>query len=263
MSAKTWWGEFRVPMDSTARWRIGPLTMWIHRRPGEWRLAREESDEAGDTMVETAVPEGADDLWSKTAVLRYAVGVDSAETIALTPLLADRAVVAKPERTLFIPPAADLVLYMGSPLWVRLTVAGRELDSFPIHTPSETWFGPSTREGEICYATRTACRLRADEGLVRPHRATTAVRVRNHATRALQLDRIKIPVNLLSLYAGTDGVLWSQDVMLESTPDGALAPLQIQQGPPGSVGGVSVVSAPRELATPNTLARALSAWLPR
>ena len=262
MASRVWWGEKRVPIGSTSRWRIGPLSLWVHRREGEWRVAREEDDDASDAPTEIAVPEGDDNLWSRAGVLRYALGATHDDAITLTPRLADRAVVAKPERRLFIPPDTDMSVYVSSPLWVSLSVSGRELASFPVQTPWETWFGPSPREGELCWATRTACRLRWDDGTYRPHRALTAVRVQNRAHQAMPFDKIKIPVNLLGLYVAPDGTLWSQDVMLETAADGTLAPLQIQQGPPGTVGGLTIVSDPRDQPTERTLARAIGAWLP-
>lgn len=263
MNQRIWWGETRIPMGTTTRWCVGPLTLWIHRRAGEWRMARHEDDRAPIGRIETAVPEGADDLWQRDGVERFALGADQGDTVTLTPQLADRPVVARPDRSLFIPPDADMSVYVSSPVWVAVSASGRQLAAFPIDTPFGTWFGPSPREGELCYATRTACRLRWDDGLFRPHRALTAVRVQNRAREALPFDRIKIPVHLLALYVAPDGTLWSQDVVLGVEPDGDRTPLRIQPGPPGTVDGVKIVSSAREQVSERTLARTFGAWLPR
>lgn len=263
MNERIWWGETRVPMGSTTRWHVGPLSLWIHRREGEWRMARHEDDGAPLGRIETAVPVGDDDLWQHPDVERFALGADRSDTVTLTPQLADRPTVARPERTLFIPPDTDMNVYVSSHVWLAVSASRRSLGAFPIDTPFLTWFGPSPREGELCYATRTACRLRWDDGHFRPHRALTAVRVHNRAPMALPFDRIKIPVHLLSLYVAPDGTLWSQDVLLGVGPDGSRLPLQIQQGPPATVGGVQLVSSAREQVSDRTLARTFGAWLPR
>lgn len=263
MSQRTWWGETRIPIGQTTRWCVGPLTFWIHRREGEWRVARDEDASAPLDRLVVASPEGSDDLWLRQDVQRFALGVEAADTVRLTPQLADRGVVTRPDRTLLIPPDTDMNVYVSSPLWIAIEASGRELTSFPILTPFETWFGPSPREGELCYATHTSCRLRWDDGLYRPYRALTAVRVLNRSRTALPFERIKVPVNLLALYVASDGTLWSQDVMLSVGPDGVRAPLQIQQGPPGTVGGLTVVSNAREMVTERNLARTFGVWLPR
>jgi len=79
---------------------------------------------------------------------------------------------------------------------------------------------------------------------------------------ALPFELIKIPVHLLALYVAPDGTLWSQDVLLGVDVDGERAPLQIQEGPPGTVSGLQLVSSAREVVSDNTLARTFGAWLP-
>lgn len=263
MRSRIWWGETRVPMGMTSRWCIGPMSLWIHRREGEWRIAHEEDAAAPPDRMELAAEEGSADLFDHPSVVRYALGADQADAVMLTPQLADRAVVARPDRVLFIPPDTDMNVYVSSPLWVGISASGRELASFSIDTPAETWFGPSPREGELCYATRTACRLRWDDGLFRPHRALTAVRVHNRAPRPLPFESIKIPVHLLALFVAPDGTLWSQDVMLEADRDGDRSPLEIQPGVPRTVEGLKIVSSAREAVTDHLRSRTLWAWLPR
>jgi hypothetical protein len=263
VNSRKWWGETRVPMGTTTRWCLGPLSLWIHRRQGEWRIAHEEDNEAPPDRTLVAEADGEDDLWLHPDVERFALGSDQGDQIKLIPQLADRAVVAKPDRTLVIPPDTDMNVYVSSPLWASISASGRELTSFSMDTPFETWFGPSPREGELCYATRTACRLRWDDGLFRPHRALTAVHVQNRARQALPFDKIKIPVHLLALYVAPEGTLWSQDVLLAVDADGNRTPLQIRQGLPQTVSGLEVVSNAREQVSEHTLARTFGALLPR
>jgi hypothetical protein len=249
-------------MGTTTRWHIGPMTLWIHRRDGEWRIAHEEDPSAAPNRIEAGIPGDSSDLSGHPSVTRYALGAGAADTVTLTPQLADRAVVARPDHMLFIPPDTDMNVFVSSPLWVGIAASGRELASFSIDMPAETWFGPSPREGELCYATRTTLRLRWDDGLFRPHRALTSVRVKNRARHALLFEKIKIPVHLLALYVAPDGTLWSQDVTLEADREGDRSPLDIRPGPPVTVEGVEIVSGARESVRDHIRSRALWAWLP-
>jgi len=65
--------------------------------------------------------------------------------------------------------------HVSSPLWPELAAesANMVLPELAIQRPSDTSFGPSTREGELCCASATHCRLNIDELPQRPHRAIT------------------------------------------------------------------------------------------
>src|SRR3569833_2261249 len=46
MNGRSWWGGFNLERDEALRWRIGPLTLWLRRRPHEWQLAHRRGDGA-------------------------------------------------------------------------------------------------------------------------------------------------------------------------------------------------------------------------
>ena len=58
------------------------------------------------------------------------------------------------------------MIYVSTPLWVRVDVHDppQFLQEIPVIRPSDTWFGPSTREGELGYAGRTHGRLNFENG---------------------------------------------------------------------------------------------------
>ena len=60
-------------------------------------------------------------------------------------------------------PRQKLTIYVGSPLWVGL-LADDPLGELPLQPPKLTWWGTNTREGEVCYASRTQGRLRRRGG---------------------------------------------------------------------------------------------------
>ena len=74
-----------------------------------------------------------------------------------------------------------MTIYVSSPVWIRLeTATGTLLDELPTIRQSDTWHGPNTREGELCYASRTFCRTNIDALPIRQNRALSPVIIYNH-----------------------------------------------------------------------------------
>ena len=255
-NAAPWWGPVVVPHGHAGRWQIGPLTLWVERLQGEWRIARSSSDDAGSARVEHEIGPAKDDLLSHESLSRFGLSGQN-ESIALVPALADRPVVSTPRRPFYIPAGEEVTIYVGTPLWIRLFVGETQLDEFAIHQPPDTWFGPSPQMGEVCYASRSFCRLQLEAVLTTPHRATTSVLIQNHASTSLYLDQVKLPVPYLSLYSDPDTAdLWTNDVVLQRVEDQELAPLQVRDGAPASLLRAREVCAPRRQASGNVMIRA-------
>ncbi len=253
-----WWGSYRVPMESVLRWRIGPLTLRIHRVPDEWRVATDHENEALDCSLSIAEKETGTDLRDAEELTRIS-DKDAVETIELSPRLADRPVVTRPDLPFIIPPMREATLFVSTPLWLLVrTSLGVELLETPLRRPSDTWFGPNTREGELCYASVTACRLRLSDVVKQPHRAVTPVCIANKADTPLKLERLNIPVKHLSLFAAARGHLWTQDLTLERMQDESLSPATLGKGPPASAGPVKHIAAPREEPPSKMMVRAFS-----
>ncbi len=253
-----WWGSFTIPHGTFGRWRVGPMTMWIQRLRNEWRVATEaERDQL--TEMSVTIPSDGRDLLSLPTVVRFGVDDDD-ETIVIEPRLADRPVVTRPESPFHLPAGEAVTLYVSTPLWVALAPGGTRdvIEEVPTMRPSDTWFGPNTRTGELCYATRTTCRLRLEELPIRPHRAVTEVRLDNRADSELVLERMQLPVEYLALYQAKDGVVWTQDVSLTRVEAEELAPLRVDPGAPRAAEGRPRLSPPRKELTGNILVRAFS-----
>lgn len=257
-----WWGEVTLDVYEGGQWEIGPSTLWVYRSSHDWRVVSRPSTDpvTADPMAQRSsvtVPVDGDEM---TAVLetedpdlvthRYSVR-DTGETVALRPALADRPVVARPEHPLSVLPGESVTLYLSTPLWVRVVLvdSDRQLLEGPSHRMSDTWFGPSTREGELCYATRTAGRLRLDKLPLRLHRALTPLQIRNRAEDTLALERVQLPAPHLALYRTADDVLWTEAVTMTRREGDDGATVRIKDGPPGDVGEASLLQEPR---TPST-----------
>jgi hypothetical protein len=262
-----WWGRRRVPVGSAGRWRIGPLSLWIQRLEGEWRIANETGDDPLDVSMQEDLPADVGDLLEKDGVARF-VTAGKSEEVVLSAALADRSVVTSSEQPLSVPPGEEVTVYVSSPLWVRIETGkpAKLLCEIPVFRPSDTWFGSDTTEGELCYASRTFHRVRLEDVPVRPHRATTAVKIKNRARSMLALERMQVPVTHLALYRASDGRLWTQDVVFERESDDDFVSLRLGgRGKPAAVGSGEgkLVAGPRVQPSGGIVVRAFSSLFSR
>ncbi|MFU8856813.1 MAG: hypothetical protein ACNA8S_07365 [Deferrisomatales bacterium] len=255
-----WWGRYTLEEGLTGRWRVGALTLWAQRRPGEWRLAHASTNDPFDDEVASQVP-SAEPIPSHGATLvRYAMK-HTDRFLALEPALPDRPVVSRPDTPFYVLAGEEVRLFISTPVWVRVLAGARRLLEIPVYRPSDTWFGPSTREGEVCYDTRTSCRNELSQVPRRPHRAVAAVTIRNRTGDAVLVERLNLPVPYLAVYAAPGGGLWTQGVTLQMGGDGGSAELHIGKGAPTEAHGATLLTGPREDADRNILVRALSALI--
>jgi hypothetical protein len=152
-------------------------------------------------------------------------------------------------------------VFVSSPLWVRIEVGDPpvKLQEIPIVRPSDTWFGPTTMEGELCYASRTYARLNLENIPVRVHRAITQIIIDNKADTQLLVERLNLPVPFLSLFEASNGFLWTEAVAMIRTRDTGMAAFQIGKRPPEEASAAKLVSEPREKPDQNMVIRAFGA----
>lgn len=261
-----WWGVFTLDDGQAGCWRVGPSTLWIYHLPHEWRLVHLQD---GDSLSKTAeviapLPEDAvnlslEDLPEGAVVSRFSFRTTGGQ-LAVMPVLADRPVVVRPETPLYVPPGEAATLYVSTPLWVCLEAGDPPLllQEVPSHRPSDTWYGPNTREGELCYATRTAGRLVLADLPRCPHRAVTPILIRNRARDALLVERIQLPVQYLALFQAAGGYLWTQAVTLDREKDGGFSALNLLEGAPPEADDAHPVSKPRETSRASLIGRTFS-----
>lgn len=264
--ALKWWGDFRVPHDKTGLWKIGPLSLSIQRLSGEWRVSHEVGDDAFETGLSIEVPSRrrADPSLDADQTARYTVS-DGSEAVRLSPLLPDRPLVTRSEKTLNVLPFEKTTVFASVPLWIRIAVGEerKTLCELPIFRPTDTWFGADTLNGRLCYASRSFHRVRFSQVPILPHRATTEVVVHNLADTMLSLERMLISVTHLSLYRAGNGALWTDDLFLERHKADDYAMLrtrarQMQSRDSSRDETAVTVSEPRETARENPMIRAFS-----
>lgn len=258
----TWFGDVRIEQGDAAWWRVGLLELRIVHRAREWRIGWWQSDEPdADAAVraEHDVGPETEDWPGDASVLRFATGDSASPMLRLSPRLADRPIVARPELPFSVMAGEETELYLGTPIWIEVGRPGATpLCEVPCRRLSDTWFGPSTISGELGYATATKARLRAENLPLGPQRALTRVRLVNRASNPLRLERISLPVPNLKLYhdAGS-GAFWTQSVTVERDKDGETARVTMGRRPPG-LEEAARVAEPRERHNTNVMERALS-----
>jgi len=264
-SSPSWWSPCRIAVGEARRWTIGPATVIAEHRAHEWRVTSWTGDDPLEGTLEIATRvdrEQAAQAGAPAAITRRFAFDATPASLALEPRLADRDVVVRPADPLTIPAGETTLLYVSTPLWFSVATAGPRhvLFEAPFFRPSDTWFGPSPVEGELCYASRTTGRLELAEMPVRPHRAITPVRIRNRAKDALVLERIKVPVPLLPLMAGPRG-LWTPRIVLTRTEGSERADVQIEPKAPEGSDATERVAEPRQKPDASVSLRSFGRWL--
>lgn len=257
--AYAWWGDYPIAAGAAQRWRIGNLELGIEHQPAEWviRYRYLETEPGDETTWETDTKPIEDDPEFKTQ--RHILDGDS-EEIQLRPALADRPVVSRPRNTLIVHPDKEAVIYIGSPIWLQVHAAGQRLLELPIQRPSDTWFGANTRSGELCYATRTSARQILADLPPRPHRAITRLTVENRSHDALTLEKISLPVPVLSVYADPEGHLWTPALTLTRRHDEKDVAINIDTTPSAGDGvEVQLLTEPRNANIRGALVSAVEA----
>src|SRR5439155_1571474 len=109
---------------------------------------------------------------------------------------------------------------------------------------SDTWYGPNTREGELCYSSKTFCRTHLADLPLRPHRVLTPVSIQNNAKDPLLLEQLSLPLPYLSTYVDENGSLWTEEITVVNEPHHKHNVHQ-EKGAPKIAGNAKLVSAAR------------------
>lgn len=253
----SWYGDFELAASDVRQWRIGPMTLVIQRGTREWRLRRHQGDDPLDPSSGVEPLTGFPETVPESSEERFIHGGGDSR-VRLQPRLPDRAVVGRPVAPVRIPAGGSVRIYLSVPLWVVIGVGNpeRQLAEYPTFRPSDTWFGPSPAEGELCYAVRTRCRLSLDDADRSPARAVIPLRIINDAGDTLALERVSVPVPLLSLYRDADGRFWTDAVHMRRVERDASAEVVPQAGPPEEARGAQRIEGPRQAGARSSVMRA-------
>ena len=255
---KPWWGDQKLGLNETGFWQIGPFRFWLNREKRQWRFSGQPNNQDLESNETRQIIPSALPIPEEAVHVQRLAFNQTHQKLRLMPLLADRSVVVRPSQPVSLPPKQKIVLYFSSPLWLQVEVDEPlvELAQIPLQRPSDTWFGPNTREGELCYSLRTSARMNRNFVPHQPHRVLTEVNVVNLADSILPIDIIQVPLPAMSLYAAASGQLWTQVLTLERRDKGDHAELKLGKNPPEHAVSPRKIASPRERTPRTNLIRA-------
>jgi hypothetical protein len=143
-------------------------------------------------------------------------------------------------------PGHSALFYVSFPIWVAVRVGdgdGLTLREEATVALSSTWFGDPT-SGELCYSLRTRARRSLAEGDERVHRAVCPVLVTNAAEEQVDLARLCIRSEHLTLYEGLDQ-LWTNRVRARFRGAREESQVDYDDRPPEECGAASALTMPR------------------
>ncbi|MEJ2417634.1 MAG: hypothetical protein P8Y45_12035 [Exilibacterium sp.] len=226
---------------------FGQAFIQIQRHPNEWRAEYSYGEPARENG------------WIQFGELNTSRLIMNADdcTLKLTPKLANRPIVVRPLTTVEIPAGKRATLYISTILWLEIIVNDTPLLELPAVRLSDTWFGPNTREGELCYASNTRARLNPKLLETAPYKALTPVEINNRGSKKLSLERLKVPVPALSLLEN-EGDYWTSGLQASIETELNSAKIKIDYHPPAST---TPIAAPRQPPEKGVLHRALNLFL--
>jgi hypothetical protein len=210
-----WWGAHEIEPGSAGQWTLGPLRLVGERRPFEWRMSSSAQRDPTLSEICFSKTDSPEPHGSSTDIFRYALDGEEG-SLLLEPLLPDRPIDARPSMPFSVLGGHTVNLFVSTPLWVRVKLPnGSVLLDLPSLPLSETWFGETTRSGELCYASRTDARLDPDRLAHHPVRALTRICISNPLPDPVTVERVKIPASHLGLFIDKQDHLWTQAVYVE------------------------------------------------
>jgi hypothetical protein len=241
-----WWGTFNFQESQPRFWEIGALQLGIERQPREWRIA----SSSGEDLEKNSIQVGADKpagTFEKLQDFKRFMFHQTSSTITLTPILADRAQVSHADTPFYLPPNQEATIYVSSPVWVRIESGNPKttLLEVPVIRQSDTWHGPNTLEGELCYASRTFCRTDLENLPVRSHRVMTPVIIYNYSKSPLLIEQLSLPLPYLSIYVDGTGGLWTEELVIKNEINYKHTVKQ-GKGAPHIAKDATLISAPRQ-----------------
>lgn len=258
-----WWDEYKVEPGRWSRWQVGPLELFARADAGEWLFAWRNGDDPVDGTLATEVPCTAEPDRDHYNHARYVVAFEEA-ALGLSPRQSDRAFVVRPELPLHLPAGEEATLYVSIPVWVSLSLPGlRHSDLFeiPSFRSTDTWFGQSTLEGELCYGSRTYARPDLSAIGDEPHRAIVPLRISNAGVDSLPIEQLRVPMPALSLYQGADERLWTDTVSLVRKEGRTSAELRVVAESRAETARRTCIRPPRTPVEAGTVVRAFSRFL--
>jgi hypothetical protein len=259
---KKWWGDISFDIDGIKVWTMGERKIAVQRLSKEYLIWNAETHSESTSPVTLKTLKSTQTL-TDVPFTRH-LFTQTHECMHITPALADRPIVARPASKLNIPPGEQIEIYVSTPLWfvVKPPSTSYMVADIPFWRPSDSWFGPSTMEGELCYAKYTDAKVSLAKLEKRPTRAITPVLIKNEHDETLTIERINLPAPFLTLYADTNQQFWTDRIEITHHNETEKAGLRLTNHPPSQLeSDAEIVSIARISSHGNHFVRSIKSLL--
>lgn len=208
--------------------RYGPLDLYLEKIDNEIRMRWMTTNDWMDASFHYQFP--FQGMFPETLLTekRFAYAGKTAN-LNVVPCLGEKAFVAKPDKTFMILPGEKATIYLSTPMNVKIIDANnnRVISEIPVIHRNQTWFGETPTYGQLCFFTQIRAALVEDNLPFRPHRAMTHVVVDNRSKQVIPIERLKIPVNFLTLYQDDRGLFVTSSLYVKCDVKGRLKDVKI------------------------------------
>jgi len=239
------WDAWDLGHKQTAVWTFPERKIYVERVEQEWHV------------LSVAGPQGARDA-SRTFIERSRKPSSSewrhylsreAGAVRPQPVLPDRGIVVKPDRSLTLLAGERSQFFIEIPVWFRMNVGGeRTVQVFeePISVMGNTWFGDPLN-GELCYVLATRLHQGMSSITRAAWRAVCPMAVTNDSATDLAFERICLHVQNLAVFRG-DERLWTNGLSVLFRGADQASHIQVSFGPPEFERGLAPAAPARQLA---------------
>lgn len=246
--ASSMWATLLTVASKPVYVEAGDLCLTIRKLTHEWQLNYHWEKKGNNGGFACRY---LDEQASTTEIVNRIAMETMSDALNLIPRLADLPLVVRPYSPFTIPAHNKITLYVTTPIWLSVNFTEGVSREFPVQQLSETWMGPKSNEGELCYGSHTHARLDKDMLVQLPWRALTPIHMHNKSHTDFTLERLSIPTPHLSLYNARERLITEPlSIVMDSENHKGIVSI-------GKVAEGDLISSPRKVAERGIL---VSAW---
>ncbi|GAB1482616.1 hypothetical protein MASR2M78_14320 [Treponema sp.] len=209
----SFWDAVEIGVGQCVSWTVGKLALWAEHYEQEWHvlpLYDEGIAEKSSFSVRSKSEKPESTEWNHYLL-------KDGSWVYPLPVMMDRPVLIRPDRTLVLLSGEQARFYVALPLWLSLRVGGKEkastakkLNAFPILPMVNAWFGDPV-SGELCYFTATRLYPGLEQIPFSSYHAICSLSIKNDSEKDLPFDRLCLHTEFLNIYQGLTR-FWTNDV---------------------------------------------------
>ena len=226
--------------------RFGPLDLYLTKNDIELVIRWSTSNNWLDSSFHYDLPyEG---LMPENLLTTQRVAFSrKISNLRVIPCLGEKPFVAHPFDRLDLLPGEKTKVFMSTPMSVQIidTGEGEVLAEIPVFQRPLTWFGENTIRGEVCFFTNINAALSEEDLPFRPHRAMTHLHISNRSNAVIPIERLKIPVQFLSLFQKENGRFVTSSIDMDCDNKGRVRKLEVRR-PRTNVKSLTAIAPPRK-----------------